>query len=318
LDSPAYKAGMLPGDKLLRIGDRSTQGMTSHDASKLLRGKPGEKVTVTVLHPGQEKPSDLEIARALIHVDTVLGDSRDAKGVWNFFLPAVDKIGYLRITSFSEDTATELKSALETLSEEKMKGLILDLRDNPGGLLDIACPMCDLFLKKGDVIVTTRGRDKNIREKHEATGEGRYTDVPMVILINRDSASASEIFAACMQDHHRAIIVGERSYGKGTVQHLINLEKDCGALRLTTSSYWRPTGKNIHRKHGAAESEEWGVQPDPEGKLVIDGEDRTKLMLWRLRRDSRRLDAPPDNSDDYRKADLQLDKAIECVQKLIK
>jgi carboxyl-terminal processing protease len=315
LDSPAYKAGMLPGDKLLRIGDRSTQGMTSHDASKLLRGKPGEKVTVTVLHPGQEKPSDLEIARALIHVDTVLGDSRDAKGVWNFFLPAVDKIGYLRITSFSEDTATELKSALETLSEEKMKGLILDLRDNPGGLLDIACPMCDLFLKKGDVIVTTRGRDKNIREKHEATGEGRYTDVPMVILINRDSASASEIFAACMQDHGRATIVGQRTHGKGTVQHVIPLEKDCGAIRMTTSSYWRPSGENINRRHGVSESEAWGVQPDAEGKLVLDIEQRKALALWRIHRDAREGDAPPDDAQALRAADLQLDKAIECLLK---
>jgi carboxyl-terminal processing protease len=317
-DSPAYKAGVLPGDKLLRINNQSTQGMSSRDASELLRGKPGEKVTITVLHPGQDKPCDLEITRAEIHVDTVLGDSRDSKGAWNYFLPGTDKIGYLRITSFSAETATELDRALKELIEQKMKGLILDLRDNPGGLLPVACEICDLFLKKEDLIVTIRGRDGKIREPYRATGDGRYTDFPLAIIVNNDSASASEIFAACMQDHHRALVVGQRTHGKGTVQNIIDLEKDCGALRLTTASYWRPSGKNIHRKHGATETEEWGVQPDPNCKVVVEGEDRMKLMLWRLHRDARRIDTPPDASDDYRSADKQLDKAIECLQKEIK
>ena len=317
-DSPAYKAGVLPGDKLLRINGKSTQGMSSRDASDLLRGTPGEKVAITVLHPGQEKPCDLEIIRGEIHKDTVLGDSRDAKGAWNYFLPGADKIGYLRVTSFSTDTAAELERALRTLTEQQMKGLILDLRDNPGGLLPVACEICDLFLKEGDAIVSTRGRDGKIHEPpYQASGNGRYTDFPMALLVNGDSASASEIFAACMQDHHRAPIVGQRTHGKGTVQNIIDLEKDCGAIRLTTASYWRPSGKNIHRKHGASESDEWGVQPDPGCKVVVEGEDRLKLLLWRLHRDTRRIDAPPDVSDDYRSADRQLDKAIECLQMLI-
>jgi carboxyl-terminal processing protease len=318
-DSPAYKAGVLPGDKVLQINHRSTHGMSLKDASELLRGNLGETVTLTVLHPGKSKPCDLEITRAEIHVDTVLGDTHDAKGKWNYLLPGTDKIGYLRIASFSTDTAVELERALTTLTEQKMKGLVLDLRDDPGGLLPAACGICDLFLKKGATIVTTRGRDKTtILDAFMASGSGRFTDFPLAVLVNQYSASASEIVAACLQDNHRTVVIGQRTYGKGTIQQIIDLEKDCGALRLTTASYWRPSGKNIHRKHGAAESEEWGVQPDPGYKVVVDGDDLTKLRLWRMHRDVRHNEPTSDAADDYRTADRQLDKAIEYLQKAIK
>jgi carboxyl-terminal processing protease len=134
----------------------------------------------------------------------------------------------------------------------------------------------------------------------------------MVVLVNQSSASASEIVAACLQDHHRAAIVGQRTFGKGTVQHVIDLEKDCGAIRLTTAGYWRPSGKNIHRKHGASESDQWGVMPDPDCQILVGGDDLTKLRLWRLRRDTQ-----PEAFEDYRTADLQLNKAVECLQKMI-
>ncbi|MCC6124524.1 MAG: S41 family peptidase [Pirellulales bacterium] len=316
-DSPASKAGMLPGDKLLRIDDRSTQGMSLRDASELLRGKPGERVKVRVLHPGREKPSDLEIARAEIHVDTVLGDTRDDKGTWSYFLPETDKIAYVRITGFSVETAAELQRALEMLDEQKMKGLIVDLRDNPGGLLPSARDICNLFLKNGDVIVSTRGRDGKIDDEYRASGNGRYADVPLVLLVNGDSASASEIFAACMQDHRRAKIVGQRTHGKGTVQHLIDLERGCGAIRLTTSSYWRPSGENIQRKRGAKDSDQWGVRPDPGCEVAVGDQDRMKLMLWRIRRETPRSEALAENAEDYRTVDRQLDKAVECLQKEI-
>jgi carboxyl-terminal processing protease len=314
-NSPAYKAGVLAGDKLLRINGQSTQGMSLKDATEVLHGKIGEKVTLAVLHKGEEKPSEVEIVRAEIHVDTVLGDTRDAKGAWNYFLPGTDKIAYLRLNNFAVNTAAELESALQKLTDEKMRGLILDLRDNPGGLLPTACDVCDLFLKKGKkkdkVIVSTRGRDGEIREEYFATGNGRFTDIPMVVLVNQSSASASEIVAACLQDHHRAAIVGQRTFGKGTVQHVIDLEKDCGAIRLTTAGYWRPSGKNIHRKHGASESDQWGVMPDPDCQIIVNGDDLTKLRLWRLRRDTQ-----PEAFEDYRTADLQLNKAVECLQKM--
>jgi carboxyl-terminal processing protease len=316
-NSPAHKAGVRAGDKILRINNQSTQGMSRQDAFELLRGEPGEKVTLTVLHLGEEKPIDLEIIRAEIHVDTVLGDTPDGKGFWNYFLPGTDKIAYLRINSFSVDTAAELERALQTLTEQKMKGLILDLRDNPGGLLPSACEISNLFLKSGDMIVTTRGRDEEIRHEYKALIQGPYTDIPMVVLVNGKSASASEIVAACLQDHHRAAIVGQRSYGKGTVQDIIELEKDCGAIRLTTAGYWRPSGKNIHRKHGASESDLWGVQPDPGCEVAVEGDELTKWHRWRMQRDDQHTESSSNAADDYRTADRQLDKAIECLQKAI-
>ncbi len=313
-DSPAYKAGVRAGDKILRIDDQSTQGMSLADASDLLRGRPGDKVTLTVLHLGEEKPCDLEITRAEIHVATVLGDTPDGKGSWNYFLPGTDKIAYVRITGFSADTTAELERALQTLAERKMKGLILDLRDNPGGLLSSACEICDLFLKAGDVVVTTRGRDEKIRHEYRATVNGPYTNLPMAVLVNGKSASASEIVAACLQDNHRATIVGQRTFGKGTVQDVIDLEKDCGAIRLTTASYWRPSGKNINRRHSAAESDLWGVQPNPGCKVVVAGDDLMKWFQWRMQRDQRQTDAAASTADDYRTADRQLDKAVEVLQ----
>jgi carboxyl-terminal processing protease len=311
-DSPAYKAGVTAGDKLLRIDGKSTQGMSMKDATELLRGKIGEKVALEVLHRGEEKPKLVEIVRAEIHKDTVLGDIRDAGGRWNYFLPGEDRIGYIRVTDFAVDTASALDTALQTLKKEKLQGLILDLRDDPGGLLPTACSVCDLFLKKGDVIVSTRGRDAKVRDEYLATGSGEYTDFPMVVLVNQYSASASEIVAACLQDHGRAAIVGQRTFGKGTVQHVIDLENGCGAIRLTTSSYWRPSGKNINRKHTATESDDWGVQPEADCRIAIDDDDWMKLRLWRIHRD-----AEPNANEDFRTADVQLNKAVEHLQKMI-
>jgi carboxyl-terminal processing protease len=316
-NSPAYKAGVRSGDKILRINNQSTQGMSRADASDLLRGQPGDKVVLTVLHQGEEKPIDLDIIRAEIHIDTVLGDTPDGKGSWNYFLPGADKIAYLRVTSFSEDTAAELRRVLKSLTEQEMKGVIVDLRQNPGGLLPSACEISNLFLKVGEMIVSTRGRDEQIRREYKALVKGPYTDVPMVVLVDGKSASASEIVAACLQDNHRAAIVGQRSFGKGTVQDIIELEKDCGAIRLTTCGYWRPSGKNIHRKHGASENDQWGVQPDPGCKVVLTGDELTKWFHWRMKRDEQQpTDASP-AADDYRTADRQLEKAVEVLQKAI-
>jgi carboxyl-terminal processing protease len=313
-DAPAQKAGVLSGDKLLRIEGRGTQGMSSQDAMELLRGKPGEKVSITVLHPGQEQPVDLEIVREVIHIETVQGDTRGPKGTWNYFLPGLDKIAYVRITSFSENTAAEMAAAMVEIAQQNAKGLIVDVRDNPGGLLTEVNDICNGFLKKNDAIVTLRGRNSQV--SYVADGTGKYTNIPMAVLVNEGSASASEIFAACMQDHDRATIVGQRTHGKGTVQHFIPLEQGCGAIRMTTSSYWRPSGRNIDRQHGdAPESEPWGVQPDPDGQLVLNLEQHKALILWRVYRDAREGDAPADDPQALRAADLQLAKAIECLLK---
>lgn len=315
--TPAYEAGILAADKVLRIDGESTQGLSLQDASDRMRGAPGEPVTLTILHPGEDEPVDVEIVRAIIRVDTVLGDTRNEQGEWDFFLEGYDRIGYVRINSFSEQTDTELRRALDWLLERDMQGLILDLRNDPGGMLGAAIRVCDLFIDAG-VIVTTRRRDGEIREAFTATRSGTYPDFPMAVLVNSFSASASEIVAACLQDHGRAIVVGQRTFGKGTVQELIPLEADQGLLKLTTASYWRPSEKNIHRRRDAGEDDDWGVRPNKGYEVEVDSDQLAKLVSARFRRDVRQgnhgQESPPDSNAADPAIDPQLAKAVEYIQ----
>jgi len=307
--TPAYRAGIRAGDAILRIDDQSTQGLSLPEAVKRMRGKVGDPVTVTVLHEGEEKPVEIKIVREIIRVDSVLGDTRHADGSWNFFLEGHDRIGYLRINTFAKETVEELTRTLRWLTAHEMRALVLDLRDNPGGLLSAAIETCDLFIDSG-TIVTTRGRDRQqIRQVYTATGRGTFLSFPMAVIVNRFSASASEIVAACLQDHHRAVIVGQRTLGKGTVQDLIGLEDGQGALKLTTASYWRPSGKNIHKGKQAGEDDEWGVTPDEGYRMIVEGEALTKLKLQRLQRDVYKRAG----SETEPFADPQLAKAVEYL-----
>jgi len=279
--SPAYEAGIQAGDKVLRIDGHSTQGLSLADAAERMRGEPGQAIVLTILHQGQNEPVDVSVVRDVIHVDTVVGDTRNADGSWNFFLEGQDHIGYVRLNSFSELTEKELQKALSRLVKQNMKGLILDLRNNPGGLLTSAVNICQMFVKKG-VIVTTRDRNGEIETVYQADGSAAYTDFPIVVMVNQFTASASEILAACLQDHQRAVIVGQRSFGKGTVQEILDLEPGQGVLKLTMASYWRPNGKNIHRR---LNSQSWGVSPDKGCEVVVDGQELAKLLRWRNQRD---------------------------------
>ena len=166
-----------------------------------------------------------------------------------------------------------------------MRGLVLDLRDDPGGYLNAAIDVCDMLVPSG-VIVTTRGRDGRISHTYAASGDAPFTDFPMAVLINQNSASAAEIVAACLQDHHRAVIVGQRSYGKGTIQEIIDLESGCGAMKLTTASYWRPSGQNIARPHNAGPEDTWGVTPDEGYEVAVKDDDFNRWQLWRFHRDA--------------------------------
>jgi len=322
VDTPAYKAGIRAGDKILRIDGKSTQGLSLEDASDRMRGKPGEVVVLTILHANETEPEDVPIVREMIQVRTVLGDTRNVDGTWNYFLEGegYDRIGYLRISAFSEHTDEELEEALDWLVEHDVRALILDLRNNPGGLLDAAIRTCDRFVASGE-IVSIRGRDGRIERTFAARKEGTFSGFPMAVLVNQLSASASEIVAACLQDHKRAVVVGEQSYGKGTIQDLIRLQPNQGMLKLTTASYWRPSGKDIHRPEDAPENGQWGVAPDEGYEVRVEGEEVSRLREWRYRRDLYRPDgennvsgenAPP---DDY--FDPQLAKAIEYVQQRI-
>ena len=310
--TPAYEAGVLAGDRVLRIDGESTQGLSLQDAADRMRGKPGESLTLTILHPGDEVPVDVELVRAIIHIDTVLGDTRDDQGQWDFFLDGHDRIGYVRINSFSEQTDKELRRALEWLDERDCRGLVIDLRNDLGGMLGAAVRVCDLFIDSGE-IVTTRRRDGQIRRAFYATSSGTYSGFPVAVLVNNYTASASEIVAACLQDHDRAVVVGERTFGKGTVQELIDLEANQGLLKLTTASYWRPSGKNIHRHSDAEEGDDWGVTPNAGFEVELDKAQLAKLLRARFRREVDRSSEDP-ASPEPTELDSQLAKAVECLE----
>lgn len=234
-DSPAWKVGIKAGDKIVKIEAEITKDMTLSDAVKRLRGKPGTQIKITVLREDEFKLHDFTITREVIHVQ----DIKDPRIL-------EDKIGYLRLVEFREDTYKEFHSSLLKLKDQGADSLILDLRNNPGGLLNVAIKITEEFLSAGKVIVSTKGRHAS--QNTETKSRNAATDFanwPVVVLINEGSASGSEILAGALQDHKRAVILGAKSFGKGSVQSVIPLPDGSG-LRLTTSKYFTPSGKSIH------------------------------------------------------------------------
>jgi carboxyl-terminal processing protease len=313
-DSPAYKAGILAGDRIVRIEGTPTEGLSLDQVRNLLHGKPHESVRLLVLHAGEKEPVQITVVREIIHVPTILGDTRNKDGSWNFFLEGHDRIGYIQISTFSNDTAKDLRQALRRLAAGHLRGLVLDLRNDPGGYLDAAIDVCRLLIGPG-VIVTTRGRGDLVRETYRADEAGAYTGFPLAVLVNQDTASAAEIVAACLQDQHRAAIVGQRSYGKGTVQEVIDLGRPYGAMKFTTKSYWRPSGKNIQRPSKDSPSGDWGVSPDKGCEVPFDADEFIQWQRWRRRRDAFRPLGPDRAPEEKPFVDRQLLRAIECVEK---
>ena len=238
LDSPAFKAGILVGDRIIKINGEATENMSIRDAVKKLRGKLGTKITLTVVHEGDATPADITIERAKIHVRSIRG-ARIADNDY--------KIGYLAVTNFQENTVRDMDIAIQDLLKKGMKCLILDLRFNPGGLLNASVDMADKFLEKG-VIVSTKGRDKTQNYVYQAHKQGTYPNFPMVVLVNNGSASASEIVAGAIKDHKRGLLLGIKTFGKGSVQSLIPVGDGKAALKLTTARYYTPSGICIHEK----------------------------------------------------------------------
>lgn len=305
--TPAYKAGVRAGDVIMDIAGKTTENMSIDQAVKILKGKPGEAVTIGIRHQNSAEVEQITMTRAIIHVATVQGDSYTADDKWNFMLDKEKKIAYIRLSSFSRDSTRELKEALTALTADGMKALVLDLRFNPGGLLTAATEISDLFLEDGK-IVSTKGR--NTPEKvWNAKKPNTFSGFPMTVLVNRYSASASEIVSAALQDHKRAVVVGERTWGKGSVQNVIELENGKSALKLTTASYLRPSGKNIHRFPDAKESDEWGVMPDDGYGVRFSNDETQQYLEYRKLRDVLSKDGPP--KSDY--VDRQLAKALEYL-----
>lgn len=314
--SPAYEAGLRPGDVISKIDGKSTVGLKTNEASELMRGPIGESVTLTVERRG-ETPVDFNIIRDDIAVDSVYGDRTRDDSLPEFMLEEDQRIAYIRVSLFGEKTAREFAKALEAVSDDA-EAIVIDLRFNPGGILDAAVAMCDMLIDEG-VIVSTRGRTLQSKTQVEAT-EGTLLpkDIPIVVLVNDGSASASEIMAGCLQDSGRAIIAGSRSYGKGTVQQVFSLDSDKTALKFTTARFYRPSGANIHRTKEMNPEDQWGISPEDD--LALDLEQSAQIRInrrWWRRNDPRAINdsqAPP--MPEYA-GDPQLEMAVTKLQQLL-
>ena len=261
--TPGFRAGILPGDRIVKINGRSAEEFSLPEAVEILRGKPGTQVTVTIQRPSSGLTREITLTRAIITQDMV----KDINGKQEFPL-GPDQIGYIRITQFGDHTSSELKTALKKLKAQGMKALILDLRGNPGGLLDEAVGVCSKFLPRGQVVVTTEGRDPDEDMTRRADSRGdELKGIPIVVLVNLGSASASEIVTGCLQDLHRAIILGEKTFGKGSVQSIFQLD-DGSALKLTTAKYYTPSHRVI-QEHGINPDIVVPMTDEEEGALIL-------------------------------------------------
>ena len=281
--SPAYLAGIEAGDAIIEIEGVSTEGIDLDSAVRKLKGEPGTKVKLTLLHRRDNRREVVTIERKIIEVETVLGDRRNDEDAWDFMLDSDAGIGYIRVTAFSRNTADDIESAVKELTKQDLKGLVIDLRFNPGGPLKSAIDVADLFISEGR-IVSTKGRNTAERPVN-ARKPGTYEGFPIAVLVNRYSASASEIVSACLQDHKRAVVIGERTWGKGSVQNVIELEDGHSALKLTTAAYMRPSGQNIHRFPDSKESDPWGVMPDKGYEVKLSDSEMSELVRVRRQRD---------------------------------
>lgn len=313
-ETPAYQAGMKSGDFITHLDDEPVLGLSLAEAVDKMRGKVGTVIKLTVVREGADDTLEIEITRDIIKIQSV--KSRVEQ----------DNIGYLRITTFNQNTTPGLKKAIEDIKKEhgeKIIGYVLDLRNNPGGLLDQAIAVSDAFLDKGE-IVSTRGRNEKDTKRDNAT-KGDYIDgKPMVILINGGSASASEIVAGALQDHNRAIILGEQSFGKGSVQTIVPLPGH-GAMRLTTARYYTPSGRSIQSEGitpdievKPAKLEELGNgnertrEGDLRGALKNDNKDsKSKKKLKALK------DKDGDEAEEDKPQDYQLIRAIDLLRGII-
>jgi carboxyl-terminal processing protease len=273
-ETPAAKAGVMANDVITQLDGEQVQGLTLNQAVEKMRGPVNTKIKLTIMRKGQDKPIEVSITRDVIRVRSVRSRTEG------------DDIGYIRITQFNEQTSEGLKKAISDITaqiqNDKLKGYVLDLRNNPGGLLDQAISVSDAFLERGE-IVSTRGRNAEETQRYSARSGDLTKNKPIIVLVNGGSASASEIVAGALQDHKRATILGTRSFGKGSVQTIIPLGNNNGALRLTTARYYTPSGKSIQAKGIVPEievlqdvPEELKARSDTKGEASLRGHLKTQ------------------------------------------
>jgi carboxyl-terminal processing protease len=277
--TPAYKAGIQPGDRIIKIEGLATKDMTLVDAVKKMRGPKGTKVTITIQREGVKEPQDVSVVREIIQVQSIK------------ITEIEPGLGYVRIRQFQERTAKDMEAGIDKLEKTgRFAGLIVDLRNNPGGLLSSAVEVSEKFLGDGKLVVYTEGRVRNQNMRFVAHSRHPITEVPIVVLVNQGSASASEIVAGAIQDHGRGVVLGQQTFGKGSVQTIIPLADGSG-LRLTTAKYFTPKGRSIHGK---------GIAPD----IVIDPP----------REDPPKPGTPPPSEAELQKKDIQLQRALDILK----
>jgi carboxyl-terminal processing protease len=261
LNTPAYRAGIKPGDLIVAVNGRTTEDLSIDKLVQMIMGETGTKVVLRIKRPGLLEPKDFEIVREEIHIRTVKGWSRESGGQWDYLLDPAAKIAYVRIEQFTEDTHDDVVEALRQMRAVAggSLSLVLDLRANPGGLLREAARLVNEFLRAGVIVSTGPPDEPNSASVMNARDYGEFLHGDVVVLVNWTSASAAEIVSGALKDHHRAIIVGERTYGKASVQKVIKITDHEALLKLTTAYYKLPSGTQIHRENGKPD---WGVDPD--------------------------------------------------------
>jgi C-terminal peptidase prc len=353
--SPAFKAGVQTGDvvtAITRLVDDTgkaldkpevtpTKGLKVDDAVKKILGLPGTKVRLTIRRKGTDKPFDLDMERQPIATESVFGYKRKVDATWDYWIDPKEKIAYIRLFQFQRNSTHDMVETMAKLKEQGIQGLVFDLRFNPGGYLDSGRDITDLFIDDG-VIVEIKPREgkgapyvlrgsRNGTYRYEVPGSDdveekplpSYTDFPMVVMVNGLSASASEIVSAALQDHHRAFVMGERSYGKGSVQQIFNFEKDpakkkvLSKIKVTNASFWRPSGKNLNKSSTQGRpQDEWGVTPDK----VIPLEMSERFELSEHLRDAEIIRPKSEASAEEKSSfkDKQLDAALEYLRSQLK
>lgn len=294
-DTPAFRAGIKPGDEIVKIEDKKvTPDMSLSEAVKLMRGKPGTKITIWIMRKGWAEPKPFTITRAVIKIKSVK-------------FRVIDKdIGYIRFTMFQKNAVDEFKNALQELLKNKdLKGIIVDVRNNPGGLLDVAVKISDYFLPEGKLIVSTKGRIPESKKEYLSTHKPIVPlNLPVVMLVNGGTASAAEILTGALRFNNRAIVVGEKTFGKGSVQTLYPLSMGY-AVKITTAKYYMPNGDCIDGK---------GIEPDVEVKL-------SQEDIERLKEEYKEMEEHPERTEEIRKErekrlDAQIKRAIEVIREV--